>query len=61
MKPWACLVMVICALLFMPVANSAEVKLRAGDVVFLELPGEAEFEKPFHIDRQGRVLVPEVG
>lgn len=38
-----------------------ETLLRSGDVLMLALPGEEDFSKSFQIDRQGRLLLPEVG
>ncbi len=35
--------------------------LRAGDVLAIQLPGEEAFDDPFQIDRDGEVILPEVG
>lgn len=35
--------------------------LRAGDVLAIQLPGEEAFNDPFQIDRDGDVILPEVG
>jgi protein involved in polysaccharide export with SLBB domain len=35
--------------------------LRPGDIVHLNLPGEAAFAKPFTVERDGSLLLPEVG
>lgn len=54
----------VIALLFMgsfgPV-SAEELKLRAGDILTIDLPGEATFAEPFQVNRQGRVILPEVG
>ena len=38
-----------------------ELQLRIGDVLAVTLPGEAALTKDFVIDRQGKILLPEVG
>ncbi|PSW19162.1 sugar ABC transporter substrate-binding protein [Photobacterium sanctipauli] len=35
--------------------------LTPGDRVFLQLPGESDFDKPFTIDDQGQIQLPEIG
>ncbi len=37
------------------------IKLRPGDLIFINLPGESAFENPFQITRTGNVRLPEVG
>ena len=39
----------------------AEQALRVGDVLRIDLPGEAEFNKDFPIDRKSKVTLPEAG
>ena len=41
--------------------NKTSIVLRSGDNLRLLLPGEQAFIDPFQIDRQGRLLLPEVG
>lgn len=36
-------------------------RLNVGDVLQVTLPGEEAFAQPFQIDREGRVMLPEVG
>ncbi len=38
-----------------------ELTLRTGDILAIELPGEAAFDKPFQIDREGQIILPEIG
>ena len=38
-----------------------EVKFRPGDVIQIELPGEADFEEAFQVKRDGSLNLPEVG
>lgn len=35
--------------------------VQVGDVVRVSLPGETSLDKTFHVDRQGRIYLPEVG
>ena len=42
-------------------AAEAEQPLRVGDVLRIDLPGEAEFNKDFPIDRKGKITLPEAG
>ncbi len=37
------------------------INLRPGDVLVIDFPGEANFIKPFHIDSEGFLVLPEVG
>lgn len=41
--------------------NETTSQLRIGDVLTINLPGEAALNKDFQIDRLGRILLPEVG
>lgn len=36
-------------------------RVQAGDQIRIVLPGEASMAEPFSVDRQGRILLPEVG
>jgi len=38
-----------------------EVKIRPGDVIQLEMPGEVDFEEAFQVKRDGSLNLPEVG
>jgi protein involved in polysaccharide export with SLBB domain len=42
-------------------AADGEQALRVGDVLRIDLPGEAEFNKDFPIDPKGKVTLPEAG
>jgi protein involved in polysaccharide export with SLBB domain len=42
-------------------AAEGEPNLKIGDVLTIDVPGEAAFSKPFQIDRKGMVQLPEVG
>lgn len=42
-------------------AIAQEEVLRIGDVLSIDLPGEAALNKEFQIDRKGQVMLPEVG
>jgi protein involved in polysaccharide export with SLBB domain len=44
-----------------PRAQDADLVLRIGDVLTIELPGEPAFGKDFQIDRKGRIGLPEIG
>lgn len=35
--------------------------LTPGDRIFLQIPGESDFEQPFTINDQGLLLLPEIG
>lgn len=54
------LLLLACAVLGMP-AGAQEAVLRPGDVLYVGLPGEPTLNKPFQIDRQGQIVLPEVG
>ena len=43
------------------VADANDYTLQNGDLLQISLPGEAALQKPFQIDRQGRIILPEVG
>lgn len=42
-------------------AGAQEDTLRIGDVLAIDLPGEAALNKDFAIDRKGQILLPEIG
>jgi protein involved in polysaccharide export with SLBB domain len=42
-------------------ANSLDYKIQKGDILQITLPGEQAFQTPFAVDRQGRIMLPEVG
>ena len=42
-------------------AATAKDALRIGDTVALRVPGEAALSQDFKIDRQGQIILPEVG
>ena len=41
--------------------NAGEYQVQVGDLIQISLPGEVTLEEPFTVDRQGRILLPEVG
>lgn len=42
-------------------ANTQDYKIQNGDLLQISLPGEEALQKPFQVDRQGRIILPEVG
>jgi protein involved in polysaccharide export with SLBB domain len=42
-------------------ADSLDYKIQKGDLLQLTFPGEEAFQAPFPVDRQGRIMLPEVG
>jgi len=38
-----------------------EYRVQIGDIIKVSLPGEASLDEPFSIDRQGRMMLPEIG
>jgi len=42
-------------------AETEEYKIQNGDLLQILLPGEEALQKPFEVDRQGRIILPEVG
>ncbi|MCP3870951.1 MAG: sugar ABC transporter substrate-binding protein [Gammaproteobacteria bacterium] len=49
-------------LLLIPLlANAGVYEVQVGDLVQISLPGEESLSEPFGVDRQGRILLPEVG
>lgn len=50
--------------IFMPIASLADTldyKIQNGDLLQISLPGEEALVAPFQVDRQGRILLPEIG
>jgi len=45
----------------MPVVIAKSILLRSGDKIYVSLPGEKELNKNFEINRQGWIILPEVG
>lgn len=43
------------------VANETNNNVRVGDVISIMLPGEDSLNKDFQVDKQGRVILPEIG
>lgn len=54
------LLFVISALLS-SVIIANEYRVQMGDVIKISLPGEVSLSSPFKVDRQGRIVLPEVG
>ncbi|MGF1784225.1 SLBB domain-containing protein [Photobacterium swingsii] len=54
-------ILLLIVLLVFPFASVQATTLTAGDRVYLQLPGESDFDAPFTIDDQGQLLLPEVG
>ena len=49
-------------LLLVPsLADAEEYRVQVGDLIQISLPGESSLDSPFNVDRQGRILLPEVG
>ncbi len=48
-------------LLLAPLAQAAAYRVQVGDLIRVSLPGEPSLEQAFAVDRQGRMLLPEVG
>lgn len=42
-------------------ADSDSYKIQNGDLLKITLPGEKALQTPFQVDRQGRIILPEVG
>ncbi|MCP4320910.1 MAG: sugar ABC transporter substrate-binding protein [Alteromonadales bacterium] len=43
------------------IADSLQYKIQNGDLLQISLPGEDVLQTPFQVDRQGRIILPEVG
>ena len=64
MNKWTLFFWLICStFLVLPLSGAAQepIVLRAGDIVKLNLPGEADFEQHFQINQDGMLILPEVG
>ncbi len=48
-------------LIFPLLANAEEYRVQMSDLIQVSLPGEGSLENPISVDRQGRILLPEVG
>lgn len=57
--PWINAGLFIFAMLLTHVATASTIQ--AGDLLAIELSGEQSLNKPFSVDRQGRVALPEIG
>jgi Periplasmic protein involved in polysaccharide export len=55
------LIAMMSCILVMSHAQSAEIIIRSGDVLQIEIPGEIDFEKTFQVKRDGTLNLPEVG
>lgn len=42
-------------------ADAETYRVQVGDLIKVQLPGEPSLDRPFNVDRQGRVSLPEVG
>lgn len=41
--------------------QEADIQISIGDILEVTLPGEASFEKPFQVNRDGNISLPEIG
>jgi protein involved in polysaccharide export with SLBB domain len=55
------LLALLCSFLTLSYVHSAEIIIRSGDVLQIEIPGEADFENSFQVKRDGSLQLPEVG
>ena len=55
------LITMLSCIFVMSNVQSAEIIIRPGDVLQIEIPGEIDFEKTFQVKRDGTVNLPEVG
>ena len=55
------LIIVTLLMLFARIGFAADYQAQVGDLIKVELPGETALDAPFTVDRQGRILLPEVG
>jgi len=53
--------LLLCLFISISHAKQAEVIIRAGDVLKIEIPGEEDFEQTFQVKRNGSLNLPEVG
>ena len=55
------LLMLLLSMSFTVHSDELQYKVQKGDILQISLPGEPEFEQPFAVDRQGRIMLPEIG
>lgn len=55
------LLFLLFAMQFNVQADSLDYRIQKGDLLKIDLPGEQAFREPFSVDRQGRIIIPEVG
>jgi len=58
-KSLSCLSLLL--FIFPLLANAGEYRVQVGDLIQVSLPGEDALNTPISVDRQGRILLPEVG
>ena len=58
-KSLLCLTLLL--FIFPLLANAGEYRVQVGDLIQVSLPGEDALNTPISVDRQGRILLPEVG
>lgn len=61
MKHYLTLCFFVLSLLCFESARAGEHLIQPGDLIRILLPGESSLDKSFEVDRQGRMLLPEVG
>lgn len=49
------------SLLFPLLVNAAAYQVQEGDLIKVSLPGENSLDEPFGVDREGTIILPEVG
>ncbi len=55
------LFIVLLIIIFSSLANAEAYRVQVGDLIKISLPGETSLDMPFNVNRQGRILLPEVG
>jgi protein involved in polysaccharide export with SLBB domain len=55
------LLALLCSFFTLNHVHSAEIIIRSGDVLHIEIPGEPDFENSFQVKRDGSLHLPEVG
>lgn len=55
------LVLLLCVFQTPLIAESLNYKIQNGDLLQISLPGEEALQAPFQVDREGRIILPEVG
>lgn len=53
--------LLLCLLQSLSFAHAEEYTIQNGDLLQITLPGEDALQQPFQVDRQGRIILPEVG